>query len=118
MKEKMPAKAARKLNRYAEKLDQHSKEHAKFVQLALNKYGELDEKGEPVIEYQGEGEEKRAVGYKLKDSEGFQKEMGEHMEDEFTIEVHPLYAAELENVQISPNDLTVMEPFIADLNNL
>jgi ubiquitin C-terminal hydrolase len=118
MKEKMSMNAAYKMKRYADKLDQKNKEHIAFMSDLLKKHGDLDESGNLQLEYQGEDEDKKPVGYKLKDAEAFKKEMDEYLASEFTIEVNPLFAAELSGVQISPNDLIVLEPFIADLNNL
>lgn len=118
MNEKMSYDAAYKMKRYAAKLDQKQKEHVKFVSDLLKMYGELDPSGNPVFEYAGEGEEKKAVGYKLKDGDKFEEEMKKYLDSEFEIEVSPLYTAELKNLHISPNDLTVLEPFIADIENL
>lgn len=118
MQEKMPLKAAYKMKRFADKLDQETKSYQTFMQDALKKYAELDEKGNPVIEFQGEGEEKTPVGYKLKDSATFQKEAEDFLDTEFEVEVNPLYASELDEVKIAPVDLVVMEPFIADINNI
>lgn len=118
MKEKMPINAAYKMKRYADKLDQKNKEHVQFMGDLLKNHGELDEAGNLQLEFEGEGDQKKPVGYKLKDTEAFKKEMDEYLASEFQIEVSPLYAVELSSVQISPNDLVVLEPFIADLNNL
>lgn len=118
MKEKMSMNAAYKMKRYADKLDQKQKEHVKFMSDLLKEHGEIDEMGNLVLEYTGEGEEKKPVGYKLKDSEAFKTAASSYLESEFELEISPLFAAELSGVQISPNDLFVLEPFIADLNNL
>lgn len=115
MNEKMPVKAAYKMKRYADKLDQRTRDLREFMQMALQKYGDLDENGNPKIENNEEG---IPVGYKLKDSDAFKVEVDGFMGEEFEIEVNPLYAAELDAVTISPNDLIVLEPFIADLANL
>ena len=84
----------------------------------LKNHGELDEAGNLQLEFEGEDDKKIPVGYKLKDTEAFKKEMDEYLASDFQIEVSPLYAVELTNVQINPNDIVVLEPFIADLNNL
>jgi hypothetical protein len=118
MNEKMPFDAAYKMKRYADKLDQKQKDHVKFMSKLLELYGEHDAEGKPVFEYQGEGEERRAVGYKLKDSETFNSKVKAYLDSEFEVEVSPLYATELKTVNVSPSDLTVLEPFIADLGNL
>lgn len=118
MKEKMSMDAALKIKRYANKLDQKNKAHAQFMSELLKTYGDLDDAGNLQLEFEGEGDQKKPVGYKLKDTEAFKKEMDEYLTSDFQIEVSPLYAVELSNVQISPNDLVVLEPFIADLNNL
>ena len=118
MKAKLPFNAAYKMKRFADKLDQKTKEHIKFVNELLKKHAETTETGEFVLEFDGEGEDKKPVGYKLKDKDAFKVAMDEYLNSEFEIEVSPLYAVELQDVQISPNDLPVLEPFIADLNNL
>jgi len=118
MKAKLPFNAAYKMKRFADKLDQKTKEHIKFVNELLTKHAETTETGEFVLEFDGEGEDKKPVGYKLKDKDAFKVAMDEYLNSEFEIEVSPLYAVELQDVQISPNDLPVLEPFIADLNNL
>ena len=118
MNEKMPFDAAYKMKRYADKLDQKQKDHVKFMNELLKVYGEHDAEGKPIFEYQGEGEERRAVGYKLKDSETFNSKVKAYLDSEFEVEVSPLYATELKTVNVSPSDLTVLEPFIADLGNL
>jgi len=118
MGERMTYDASYKMKRFADKLDQKQKEHVAFMTNLLKEYGELDESGNPVFEFEGEGENRRAVGYKLKDGEAFQEEMKKYLATEFVIEVTPLFAVELKGVMISPNDLTVLEPFIADSQNL
>jgi hypothetical protein len=84
----------------------------------LKTYGDLDDAGNLQLEFEGEGENKKAVGYKLKDTEAFKTEMDQYLDSEFEVEVNPLFAAELTDVRISPNELIVLEPFIADLNNI
>lgn len=118
MQEKMSMNAAYKMKRFADKLDQKNKDHIQFVNGLLKKYAEFDENGGLVFEYAGEGEDKKPVGYKLKDTDAFKAEMDQYLNSEFEVEVNPLLAAELSGVQISPNDLIFLEPFIADLNNL
>jgi hypothetical protein len=114
----MSMDAAYKMKKYADKLDQKQKDHVTFMNGLLKECGELDESGNPVFEFDGEGEERKAVGYKLKDSEAFEKSMKEYLDSEFELEIKPLFAVELKDVKISPNDLVVMEPFIADFGNL
>jgi len=115
----MDMKAAYKMKRYADKLDQAQKAYLTFMNDMLKEHGEHDAEGSLVIEYQGEGEEKKAVGYKLKSPEAFEAAVKEYMDLDIEVEgVHPLFAVELSGVKISPNDLTIMEPFIADLENL
>ncbi|NDC24868.1 MAG: hypothetical protein EBZ49_12195 [Proteobacteria bacterium] len=118
MNERMPYDASYKMKRFADKLDQKQKEHVLFMNELLKEHGELDESGNPVFEFEGEGENRRAVGYKLKDGAAFEAEMKKYLATEFEVEVTPLFAVELKNVMISPNDLTVLEPFIADSQNL
>lgn len=118
MKEKMSMNAAYKMKRYADKLDQKNKAHAQFMSELLKTYGDLDDAGNLQLEFEGEGENKKAVGYKLKDTEAFKTEMDQYLDSEFEVEVNPLFAAELTDVRISPNELIVLEPFIADLNNI
>lgn len=118
MNERMPYDASYKMKRFADKLDQKQKEHVQFMTELLKEYGEMDESGNPIFEFEGEGEARRAVGYKLKDGPGFEAEMKKYLDTEFEIEVTPLFAVELKGVMISPNDLTVLEPFIADSKNL
>ena len=119
MNEKMASSAAKKMKGYATQLDQKQKEHVKFMSNLLKEYGELDEAGNPVLEYSaGTDEESKPVGYKLKDAEAFKTAASSYLESEFELEISPLFAAELSGVQISPNELFVLEPFIADLNNL
>ena len=67
MKEKMPINAAYKMKRYADKLDQKNKEHVQFMSDLLKNHGELDEAGNLQLEFEGEGDQKKPVGYKLKD---------------------------------------------------
>jgi hypothetical protein len=107
MNERMPYDASYKMKRFADKLDQKQKEH-----------GEMDETGNPIFEFEGEGDARKAVGYKLKDGAAFEAEMKKYLGTEFEVEVTPLFAVELKNVMISPNDLTVLEPFISDSENL
>jgi len=118
MNEKMPYDASYKMKRFADKLDQKQKEHVLFMNELLKEHGELDESGNPVFEFEGEGENRKAVGYKLKDGAAFEVEMKKYLTTEFEVEVTPLFAVELKKVMISPNDLTVLEPFIADSQNL
>jgi len=118
MNERMPYDASYKMKRFADKLDQKQKEHVQFMTELLKEYGEMDESGNPIFEFEGEGEARRAVGYKLKDGPGFEAEMKKYLSTEFEVEVTPLFAVELKGVMISPNDLTVLEPFIADSKNL
>ena len=118
MNERMPYDASYKMKKFADKLDQKQKEHVKFMTDLLKEYGEMDESGAPVFEFDGEGENRRAVGYKLKDGTAFETAMKEYLGTEFEVQVTPLFAVELKNVMISPNDLTVLEPFIADSENL
>lgn len=118
MNERMSYDAAYKMKRYADKLDQKQKEHVQFMSDLLKKYGEMDGSGNPIFEYKGEGEDKKAVGYKLKDGTAFEATLKEYLDSEFDIEVTPLFAVELKGVMISPNDLIVLEPFIADSENL
>ena len=118
MNERMPYDASYKMKRFADKLDQKQKDHIKFMSDLLKEHGEMDEAGNPIFEFEGEGEARKAVGYKLKDGAAFEAEMKKYLSTEFEVEVTPLYAVELKNVMISPNDLTVLEPFIADSQNL
>lgn len=118
MNERMPYDASYKMKKFADKLDQKQRAHVAFMNNLLKECGELDESGKPVFEFEGEGENRRAVGYKLKDSAAFEASMKEYLNTEFELEVTPLFAVELKNVMISPNDLTVLEPFIADSQNL
>lgn len=118
MNEKMPYDASYKMKRFADRLDQKQKDHVMFMTDLLKEHGEMDEAGNPIFEFEGEGDEKRAVGYKLKDGAAFEAEMKKYLATEFEVEVTPLFAVELKNVMISPNDLTVLEPFIADTHNL
>lgn len=118
MNERMSYDAAYKMKRYADKLDQKQKEHVAFMTELLKEHGEMDEAGNPIFEFEGEGEDRKAVGYKLKDGSAFEAEMKKYLDSEFEIEVSPLFAVELKSISISPNDLTVLEPFIADSHNL
>lgn len=118
MNQPMAMDAAYKMKRYADKLDQKQKDHIEFMNSLVKECGELDETGNPIFEFEGEGEERKAVGYKLKDPEVFEKNMKEYLDSEFELEIKPLFAVELKDVKISPNDLVVMEPFIADFGNL
>lgn len=118
MESKLSFDAAYKMKRYADKLDQKQKDHVQYMAELLKLHGATDASGNYILEYQGEGEEKVPVGYKLKNPDEFNKVIDTYLNDDFEIEVNPLYAVELKELKISPNDLTIIEPFIADLNNL
>lgn len=109
---------AYKMGILANKLDQKQKEHVAFMTELLKEFGEMDEAGNPIFEFDGEGEERRAVGYKLKDGASFEDKMKTYMNDEFEIEVTPLFAVDLKDVRMTPNERVNMTPFIADVNNI
>jgi hypothetical protein len=44
--------------------------------------------------------------------------MKTYMNDEFEIEVTPLFAVDLKDVRMTPNERVNMTPFIADVNNI
>jgi hypothetical protein len=84
----------------------------------LKKYGEMGDDGKYVLEYQGEGDAKKAVGYKLKDGKSFETAMKAYLNEEFEIEVTPIFATDLKDIKASVNELLVMKPFIADFDNV
>lgn len=107
-----------KLRRIGAKMDQQQKLHVEFMNGLLKRYGELGEDGNFILEYQGEGESRKAVGYKLKDGEAFESEMKEYLGQDFEIEVTPIFAVDLREIKASVNELLVMKPFIADFDNV
>jgi hypothetical protein len=107
-----------KLRRIGAKMDQQQKLHVEFMNSLLAKYGEKGEDGNYILEYQGDGEAKKAVGYKLKDGEAFESAMKAYLNEEFEIEVTPIFATDLKDIKASVNELLVMKPFIADFDNV
>jgi len=107
-----------KLRRIGTKIDQMQKDHVAHINALVQKYGEQDAEGKPVFEYQGEGEERKAVGYKLKDGEAFESAMKEYLNSEFEIEVSPILSVDLRDVKLSVHEVMALEPFIADYDNV
>lgn len=107
-----------KLRRIGAKMDQQQKLHVNYMNSLLDKYGEKDADGKYIIEYQGEGDNKKAIGYKLKDGEQFEKAMKEYLDTDFVIEVTPIFANDLKDIKASVKELVVMKPFIADFDNV
>ncbi len=118
LKEPVTHELRYKLRRIGAKMDQQQKLHVEFMNGLLAKYGEKGEDGNYILEYQGEGEAKKAVGYKLKDGEAFESSMKEYLGEEFEIEVTPIFANDLKDIKASVNELLVMKPFIADFDNV
>lgn len=118
LKEPVTHELRYKLRRIGAKMDQQQKLHVEFMNSLLKKYGEVGQDGNFILEYKGEGEEKKAVGYKLKDGEGFQTEMKDYLDRDFDIEVTPIFAVDLKDIKASVNELLVMKPFIADFDNV
>ncbi len=112
MKEPLPIKAAYKMKRYADKLQSEQKEMENFFtecrrkHLVFNEDGTVkmtEESGKPMPE--------------VKDREELNKKLEDFMGGSFTIEgVHKLASFELGEVRISAEELTVLEPFIQDLD--
>jgi hypothetical protein len=107
-----------KLRRIGTKIDQMQKDHLAHVTALVQRFGQLDEKGQPLLEYQGEGEERKAVGYKLKDPTSFESSMKEYLNSEFEIEVSPILSVDLRDVKLSVHEVMALEPFIADFDNV
>ena len=103
-----------KLRRIGARMDQQQKLHIEFMNGLLKKYGEIGDDGKYVLEYQGE----KAVGYKLKDGESFEKAIKEYLDQEFEIEVTPIFAMDLKDIKASVNELLAIKPFIADFDNV
>ena len=94
------------------------KDHVAHINALVQKFGEQDAEGKPIIEYQGEGEERKAVGYKLKDGDAFEVAMKEYLNSEFEIEVSPILSVDLRDVKLSVHEVMALEPFIADFDNV
>ncbi len=118
LKEPVTHELRYKLRRIGAKMDQQQKLHVEFMNSLLAKYGEKGEDGNYILEYTGEGEERKAVGYKLKDGDAFESAMKSYLNDEFEVEVTPIFAVDLKDIKASVNELLVMKPFIADFDNV
>ena len=115
MREPLPVKAAYKMKRYADKMDQEQKNMERFFHECRKKHLVFGEDGKPKVLTDEKGE----ITPVIQDREVLDKNLREFMESSFTIEgVEKLASFELDGIKGSPEELSVLEPFIADIETL
>lgn len=109
----MKPKPAYNISKIQNKLDSELKSLQKLYRDLVKRHAVLDEKGN-IVEPQGPG------SYKLKEEsvEAFKKEQEELFGLFFEIEkIHPLKLVDLEGANLTPYEITALEPFL-DPNEL
>lgn len=115
MREPLPVKAAYKMKRYADKMDQEQKNMERFFHECRKKHLVIGEDGK-VKTLTDENGQLQPV---ITDREELDQNLREYMTASFTIDgVNKLASFELEGVKLTAEELSVLEPFIDDLDSL
>lgn len=104
---KMPAKQSFKILRTLKAVDAEYASIEEVQRNMITNYGKKDENGEYVLDPEGRG-------YLIAEEhqEEFSKEMGELLTTEVELECEKIDMAMFDNMDLSPNQLLAIEPFV------
>ena len=114
-KQNLPLKVSYRINKIADKIDQEIRSFTVTYSEFLRDHCAKNEDGSPVFKLNEEG---KMIGYEMNGAEETKTKEKALFQKEFSIEVNQIDVSDIDGINIAPETLHHLSPFISGLETL